>query len=128
MLELISRIWPHALAFAHFAVPDRTSDESGRWRVARRRARGVKAVQERPLRHLFAIEHFTNGKAHHGYCYRYYCVRCRWMFLVDRHGGVIALDNCSRPLAISEGARRLQTFACGPCGSSARVTCTDLTR
>jgi hypothetical protein len=121
MLELVAKIWPRALALAHFAVTDRTSEKSDRW-IAWRRKPGAKAAQERPLRHLFAIEHFSNGKLVHGYDYRYYCVRCHWLFLVDRHGGIIALDGLSRPLPISGGALRVRTFAYGPCGSSARVT------
>jgi hypothetical protein len=96
MLELLSRLW-------------RMTPEA-------------KASKARPVRHLFAIEKLANGRTHHGYDYRYYCVRCRWMFLVDRHGGVIALDDDNRPLVINEGARRVRTFGYGPCGSSARVT------
>jgi len=122
MLELVAKIWPRALAFARFGVPDRTSEKSHRWRIAWRRKPVSKAAQERPLRHLFAIERLPNGRMLHGYDYRYYCVRCHWLFLVDRHGGVIALDGLNHPLPISEGALRVRTFAYGPCGSSGRVT------
>jgi hypothetical protein len=123
MLELVAQIWPRALALAGFTTQDRTEEKSHHWRFAWPRRPGAKAVQERALRHLFAIEHLPNGR--HGYNYRYYCVRCRWLFLVDRHGGVVALDALNHPLPISEGARRARTFAYGPCGSSARVTRID---
>jgi hypothetical protein len=123
MLELVSKIWPRALAFARFAAPDRTGEKSDHWRIAWRR--GAKAPQERPLRHLFAIEHLPNGRMLNGYDYRYYCVRCHWLFWIDRHGGVIALDGLNRPLPINQGALRVRTFAYGPCGSSARVTRID---
>jgi hypothetical protein len=125
MLELVSRIWPRAFALTNFAAPDRTAEKLGGWRLAFRRRPKDKAVQERPLRHLFAIEYLSNGRSLHGYDHRYYCVRCRWLFMVDRHGGVIALDALDKPLPISEGARRVRTFAYGPCGSSARVTRMD---
>jgi hypothetical protein len=123
MLELVSRIWPRALAFAHVVAPDRTIEKSDRWRIAWRRRPGAKVAQEQPLRHLFAIENLPNGK--HGYDYRYYCVRCHWLFQVDRRGGVMALDGLNHPLPSSEGVRRVRTFAYGPCGSSARVTRID---
>jgi len=123
MLELVAHIWPRALALAGFTTQDRTEEKSNRWRFAWRRRPVAKAVQEKPLRHLFAIENLPNGK--YGYNYRYYCVRCHWLFLVDRHGGVVALDGLNHPLPISEGARRARTFAYGPCGSSARVTRID---
>jgi hypothetical protein len=120
MLELVARIWPRAFAFTSIAAPPQTAEKSDRWRITF--CRKPKAAQERPLRHLFAIDYLPNGRSLHGYDHRYYCVRCRWLFLVDRHGGVIALDELGRPLPISEGARRVRTFAYGPCGSSARVT------
>ena len=72
-----------------------------------------------PLRHLFAITHLSDHRPRHGYHYRYYCIRCRWLFMVNRHGAVVALDAHSRPLAIAEGALRVRTFAHGPCTGTA---------
>jgi nucleoside-diphosphate-sugar epimerase len=90
MLELISRIW-----------------------------RKASKTQEQPLRHLFAIEVLSNGRPYRDFKYRYYCIRCHWLFMVDRRGGVVALDDRARPLAIGEGALRVRTFARGPCEGTA---------
>ena len=92
MFELVARIW--------------------------RKAEASK-TQPRPLRHLFAIEVLSNCRLYHGYDYCYYCIRCHWLFMADRHGGVVALDDRARPLAINEGALRVRTFARGPCDASA---------
>jgi hypothetical protein len=117
MLELVSRIWPHASGFAGSAAPDRASEKSGRWRIVWRRAPRTKAPTTRPVRHLFAIELLPNNR--HAYDYHYYCTRCHWLFMVDRHGGVVAMEDRNRPLPISEGALRVRTFAYGPCDASA---------
>jgi hypothetical protein len=93
MFELVSRIWRKAYA---------------------------SKTPARPLRHLFAIELLSNSPAH-GYDYRYYCIRCHWLFMVDRHGGVVALDERARPLPIGEGALRVRTFARGPCDAPANA-------
>ena len=122
MLELVARIWPRAFALTALTASVEPREEGRRWRIGLRRAPAPKVVRPRPLRHQFAIEHLRSTEARHGYDYRYYCVRCRWMFLVDRHGGVIALDDRNEVLPVSEGARRARTFAHGPCGSSAPVT------
>jgi hypothetical protein len=44
----------------------------------------------------------------------YYCVRCKWRFLVCA-STVAILDEDERPLAGEESLRRFNTFAQGPC-------------
>jgi hypothetical protein len=120
MLELVSRIWPHASGFAGFAAPDRASEKSHSWRIGWRWALGAKATSTRPMRHLFAIELLPNNR--HAYDYHYCCMRCHWLFMVDRHGGVVAMEDRNRPLPIDEGTLRVRTFAYGPCDASASTS------
>lgn len=49
--------------------------------------------------------------------YAYYCVRCKWSFLVNdgRRGVVTALDESGQPLERIEAAQRVGTFTDGPC-------------
>src|SRR5260221_4447101 len=49
--------------------------------------------------------------------YSYYCVRCKWSFLVNdgRRGVVTALDASGKPLERTEAAERVATFTDGPC-------------
>lgn len=51
--------------------------------------------------------------------YAYYCVRCKWSFLVNdgRRGVVTALDASGKPLERTEAAQRVATFTDGPCPS-----------
>ncbi len=46
--------------------------------------------------------------------YRYYCIRCHWMFLVQGRK-VCALDESCEPLPEPENGRRVASFALGPC-------------
>jgi hypothetical protein len=71
------------------------------------------------IRHLFAIEPLSAVRSACGCDYRYYCMRCYWLFMVDRHGSVVALDERQRPLAIDQGEPRVRTFAFGPCTGTA---------
>lgn len=73
------------------------------------------ASAEKPGRHLFAVELLGEGRKYRAYDYYYRCARCRWLFMVDRQGGVIAMKDRDRPLPISEGNYRVRTFAHGPC-------------
>jgi hypothetical protein len=66
-------------------------------------------------RHNFAIEPlgrrpgwFTSRQ------YRYYCIRCHWMFQVEGFK-VCALDESSEPLPEPENGQRVSSFALGPC-------------
>jgi hypothetical protein len=65
-------------------------------------------------RHAFVIgpSHFNPRFGRRGRLY--YCYRCKWNFLVCGKE-VLVLDNCGRPLAGDESARRFTTFALGPC-------------
>jgi hypothetical protein len=51
--------------------------------------------------------------------YSFFCVRCRWSFLVNngRRGVITAIDEEGNPIAEPEAARRIATFAQGPCPS-----------
>lgn len=69
------------------------------------------------LKHNFHIENLGKPdgwfKAHR---YRYTCVRCGWIFLVENwRAKICALDGQLNPLSEAEGIRRLATFAEGPC-------------
>jgi len=44
----------------------------------------------------------------------YYCVRCKWSFLV-RKNTVVVLDENESPIAGEESLRRFNTFGEGPC-------------
>ena len=72
------------------------------------------------LRHSFAIK--VLGKLpglFQPQRYAYYCVRCKWSFVVNdgKRGVITALDECNEPLYGVEAAKRLSTFADGPCPS-----------
>jgi hypothetical protein len=67
------------------------------------------------MRHSFAIEPLGHGTGWFPPSrYRYYCVRCHWMFLVQGFA-VCAVDDCSAPLPALENRRRTATFSIGPC-------------
>jgi len=66
------------------------------------------------LRHEFAIgplrDHFLfKDKAR-----QYYCIRCKWTFLVAGNK-VAVLDEHGSPLTDDESTNRFGTFALGPC-------------
>jgi len=68
------------------------------------------------LKHDFIIEDLGQTRWLRSHSYRYYCVRCRWTFLIKgRRGEVTALDEVGAPLSEAENARRISTFALGPC-------------
>jgi hypothetical protein len=46
--------------------------------------------------------------------YRYYCIRCHWMFLVEGRK-VCALNESCDALPEPENAQRVASFALGPC-------------
>ncbi len=73
-------------------------------------------LSQKPARHEFVIEHLGQAGWLKPHRYRYFCIRCRWLFLVEnRRGDALAVDELNRPLAQSENAARVATFALGPC-------------
>jgi hypothetical protein len=65
---------------------------------------------------MFAIKDLGQSGRFKPHSYRYFCVLCRWTFLVEnRHGDATALDESGRALNGAEGAARVATFALGPC-------------
>jgi hypothetical protein len=74
------------------------------------------------MRHEFAIKDLGAGagwfKAHR---YIYFCVHCRWTFLVvNRRGDTIAVDEAGQPLPEAENLRRQTSFALGPCEAASQ--------
>ena len=68
------------------------------------------------MRHVFAIKDLGQSGWFKPHSYRYFCILCRWTFLVEnRHGDTTALDESGTALNGAEGAARVATFAVGPC-------------
>src|SRR5260221_2261162 len=72
------------------------------------------------LRHSFAIK--VLGKLpglFQPQRYAYYCVRCKWSFVVNdgKRGVITALDASGEALNGLEAVKRVSTFADGPCPS-----------
>src|SRR4029077_10225942 len=68
------------------------------------------------MRHMFAIKDLGQSGWFKPHKYRYFCVLCRWTFLVEnRRGDATALDESGQALNGAESAARVATFALGPC-------------
>jgi hypothetical protein len=68
------------------------------------------------MRHMFAIKDRGLSGWFKPHSYRYFCVLCRWTFLVEnRRGDVAALDEPGQALTGAENAAHVATFALGPC-------------
>lgn len=122
MLELVARLWGRSASVNNLVSPQRTATVSGDKRshpttTAWQRLFNARRSRPRHVRHLFAIQRFRSGTARNPYNYCYYCVRCRWAFLVDGRGGVVAVDKDNRALDGVVGAYRVETFKLGPCGA-----------
>jgi hypothetical protein len=117
MLELFSWLLPHAIPASPLAAPARSVERPKPSANAWRRLRTAPSSRSRPVRHLFAIQRLPSGTARYPYNYCYYCVRCRWEFLVDGFGGVVPVDHDRQPLPDAEAAYRRETFARGPCSA-----------
>jgi hypothetical protein len=72
------------------------------------------AQPQRALRHEFAIGPLHQNPLFQRKARLYYCIRCKWSFLVSGTT-VVALDKKGNPLAGAESANRVRTFAQGPC-------------
>src|SRR6516165_10006336 len=70
--------------------------------------------RDRSVRHEFVIGPQFNSPLFTGKARLYYCVRCKWNFLVSRDG-VAVLDERGNPLTGSESSDRFNTFEDGPC-------------
>jgi hypothetical protein len=115
MSGFTSWIWPRPFGLPALNLAPSTRDHAEPDASAAPKARRAKVSAKKPLRHLFAIESIGGHRKHPAYDYYYYCARCHWLFMVDRHGGVVAMSDRDRPLPISEGNYRVRTFAHGPC-------------
>jgi hypothetical protein len=71
-----------------------------------------------PVRHAFVISRLKPEEALEPYRHRYTCLHCRWNFLADARGRVVAVDAADRPVAAAEAARRLASFADSSCPGS----------
>lgn len=71
-----------------------------------------------PGRHAFVISRLKPDEALEPYRHRYTCLYCRWNFLADARGRVVAVDAADRPVAAAEAARRLASFADSSCPGS----------
>ncbi|HTW88763.1 MAG TPA: hypothetical protein VMD75_12240 [Candidatus Binataceae bacterium] len=74
------------------------------------------------MRHEFAINDLgAEAGWFKGHRYVYFCVRCRWTFLVvNRRGDAIALNEAGQPLPEAENLRRQASFALGPCEAASQ--------
>jgi hypothetical protein len=118
MLEFVARMLARATVVIPFAAQDRSANMSRPSRDGWQRLLAARnSSSGRRVRHLFAIQRLRQGAAGGSYNHCYYCVRCRWAFLVDGRGGVIAVDSDNQPLAHEEAAHRVESFAHGPCGA-----------
>ncbi len=87
---------------------DQNQQEASREDTVRR------ALKE--MRHNFAIKALEKPGFFKPRPYLYHCIRCKWTFRVnDRRGSVSAVDKSEHPLPSGENAKRIATFAEGPC-------------
>lgn len=66
------------------------------------------------MRHHFVIGPLCDSELFRRKARLYYCVRCRWSFLVCG-SKLVVLDQGGNPVAGDESLRRFATFAEGPC-------------
>ena len=71
------------------------------------------------MRHNFAIEPLGPIGRFKAQRYLYFCIHCRWFFLVEGWKAC-ALDQSSQPLSEPENGERVSTFAVGPCRAAPR--------
>jgi hypothetical protein len=83
--------------------------------------RSTSALAQKPARHEFAIEDLGQAGWLTPHRYRYFCIRCRWLFLIEnRLGDATAVDESGRPLREPEQSTRVAAFALGPCPAALR--------
>jgi len=75
------------------------------------------------MRHNFTIWALEKSGTSRRHLHLYYCVRCKWAFLVDDYSAsVTPLDQDGNPLRAPEAGRRLATFGVGPCAAFCPLT------
>ena len=75
------------------------------------------------MRHNFTIWALAKSGSSRRRLHLYYCVRCKWAFLVDDESvSVTPLDQDGNPLRAPEAGKRLATFGVGPCPEFSRLT------
>jgi hypothetical protein len=86
--------------------------------------REVFASQPKPrtqsFRHEFLVETVKSGGWFDVSVYRYFCIHCRWTFVLStrplsRKLTLVALDEHGGQLSDPEHSRRTETFFVGPC-------------
>jgi len=71
-------------------------------------------LQAPSLRHEFVIGPLCDSELFRRKARLYYCIRCKWHFLVCEKT-VVVLDGYGHPMAGPDSATRFDTFAEGPC-------------
>ncbi len=75
------------------------------------------------MRHNFAIWALEKSGTSRRHLHIFYCVRCKWVFLVNDHSGsVTPLDQNGNPIREAEAAEMIATFGVGPCPVFKRLT------
>jgi hypothetical protein len=94
--------------------PDGTAEEE---KLSYFRApRSSYALSQRLARHEFGIQDLGQTGWLRPHRYRYFCIRCRWLFLIEnRRGDATAVDESGRSLPEPAQSTRVATFASGPC-------------
>ena len=78
------------------------------------KSRSTPLERPRDLRHQFVIGPLCNNSLSSDKARLYYCLKCKWMFLVCGRN-VAVLDECGEPIVVEESLRRFHTFEEGPC-------------
>ena len=72
------------------------------------------------MRHEFVIGPLCDSALFRRKARLYYCIRCRWHFLVSEKK-VAVLDDDGHPMAGADSSARFNTFAEGPCPALAEL-------
>src|SRR5260370_34562810 len=75
------------------------------------------------MRHNFAIWALEKSGTSRGHLHVYYCVRCKWSFLVNDHSGLVTpLDQNGNPIRKPDSAAAAASFGVWPGPVFKRVT------
>jgi len=76
----------------------------------------ARAIAAGKLKHNFVIKFLKKPGLFQPQPYLYFCVRCRFRYLVNQtRGTVVAVDSEGKPLSEPENSARIATFSQGPC-------------